>query len=215
MSNVQQAKNTLKKVQQQIQKLKETKNKQKFNRYRFSGRISDQNDALKFEKWREKLYSNNISLNSELTNAIIKYIDDQEFDDTIDVVKERLHDYLRKAVYAGTKSVHNKLNRQFKYLNARLDIIDQKLNALMNILLNKVDIKTVNAENIQSNLYNEFFTFIKTKKMIDTIIIEAEKLDKSEEEQLSSYLNKNYSIMLDKHENNLDLKGMHKNEKNK
>ncbi|UUM24652.1 Mbov_0398 family ICE element protein [Mycoplasma sp. 3686d] len=215
MNKLNQAQEQKKQVQKKIDNIIQQTNSRTYFQHRFSGRMRNQEEAVKFEKWKKKIEKSGISLNSAICNALIEYIDNEEFNEVIDVVKERLHYYFRKAIFTSTKPIHNRLKHHFKYLNLRLDILDYKLNAILNIALNQVNAQLANREDINSKLYEESIAFIKMKKMISTYMDEEEAIDRKEEEQMSSNLNRTYKDLLDKHENNLDLKGMHKNEKNK
>lgn len=129
--------------------------------------------------------NNSIKLNSYLTNVIMDHIEDAIKKQLIPDLTTTMYGVVRKAIYAGTIGQNAFVAQTVKPSIIESVLNSQKLNLILNILLEKVDIDEIKESSLLPR------RFLKEINVFDNL---REEIDKNLSIQINKLKNKNKNV---------------------
>ncbi|AWX69421.1 Mbov_0398 family ICE element protein [[Mycoplasma] anseris] len=125
-------------------------------------RFTELNDILTFRKWKENLDQRGISIQKEVNDLIRKGISESEAIGSIRSFKNEIRYALTKANFAALSPFYTKLEKHLLKQDLMIDVINYKLNLIINTLFGVIDINSdkafelISANDIETepNIFN-------------------------------------------------------------
>lgn len=153
--------------------------KQEENGLRFTIRLYDQNEILRFKNWQRELKSQNQSVSEQISIILMNHLKQQDKKLVMRDLKEDMFYAFRKALYASMYPFTNTLKTTVEKYEIETILANQKIDILLNILANnKIEFNEQLLNKPDDKLLNESVYFQQMRKVFNKQLdkeIEAEQ----------------------------------------